>query len=115
MIRNKKVNIVVMDMPLLDTRPKKDLLGTFIGDLVLYILSYVAESERKNIKRCQAEGIARAKERGVKFGRPQKMSLAEFEERYYKYCSAGYTVKEMAKMFNMSVSSAYRYKSKLKD
>ena len=65
--------------------------------------------------RCQAEGIARAKERGVKFGRPQKMSLAEFEERYYKYCSAGYTVKEMAKMFNMSVSSAYRYKSKLKD
>ena len=115
LIRNKKVNIVVMDMPLLDTRPKKDLLGTFIGDLVLYILSYVAESERKNIKRCQAEGIARAKERGVKFGRPQKMSLAEFEERYYKYCSAGYTVKEMAKLFNMSVSSAYRYKSKLKD
>ena len=48
LIRNKKVNIVVMDMPLLDTRPKKDLLGTFIGDLVLYILSYVAESERKN-------------------------------------------------------------------
>lgn len=114
LIRNKKVNVVVMDMPLLDTRPKKDLLGTFIGDLVLYILSYVAESERKNIKRCQAEGIARAKERGVKFGRPQKMSLAEFEERYYKYCSAGYTVKEMAKIFNMSVSSAYRYRSKLK-
>ena len=47
LIRNKKVNVVVMDMPLLDTRPKKDLLGTFIGDLVLYILSYVAESERK--------------------------------------------------------------------
>lgn len=71
--REKKVDIVVLDMPLLDTRNKgKDLTGTFIADLVLQILSYVAQNERENIRRRQAEGIAAAKARGVHFGNPGK-------------------------------------------
>lgn len=66
------VDICVLNMPLLDTRNEKDLLGTFMADLVLQILSFVAQNERENIKRRQAEGIATAKARGVKFGRPEK-------------------------------------------
>ena len=68
--KEKAVDICVIDMPLLDTRQGKDLLGTFIADLVLQILSFVAQNERENIKKRQAEGIAAAKTRGVKFGRP---------------------------------------------
>lgn len=109
----KKVNIIVLDMPLLDTRLEKDLLGRFVSDIVLYILSYVAESERNNIKQYQAEGIARAKERGVKFGRPQKMKLDEFTEKYKHFCSLGYSIKEIAQILNMSLSTIYRYKAKI--
>lgn len=68
--KEKKIDIVVLDMPLLDTRRGKDLMGTFISDLVLQILSFVAQSERESIKKRQAEGIASAKARGIKFGRP---------------------------------------------
>ena len=68
--KEKGIDIVVLDMPLLDTRRGKDLMGTFISDLVLQILSFVAQSERESIKRRQAEGIASAKARGIKFGRP---------------------------------------------
>ena len=68
--KEKAVDICVIDMPLLDTRQGKDLMGTFIADLVLQILSFVAQNERENIKKRQAEGIAAAKARGVKFGRP---------------------------------------------
>ena len=64
------MDICVLDMPLLDTRQGKDLMGTFIADLVLQILSFVAQNERENIRKRQAEGIAAAKARGVKFGRP---------------------------------------------
>ena len=70
--KEKGVDIVVLDMPLLDTRQGKDLMGTFIADLVLQILSFVAQNERENIKKRQAEGIAAAKARGVRFGRPEK-------------------------------------------
>ena len=70
--KEKRIDIVVIDMPLLDTRKGKDLMGTFIADLVLQILSFVAQSERENIKRRQAEGIAAAKARGVRFGRPSR-------------------------------------------
>ena len=66
----KEIDIAVIDMPLLDTRRGKDLMGTFISDIVLQILSFVAENERSNIRQRQAEGIAAAKARGVKFGRP---------------------------------------------
>lgn len=73
------IDICVIDMPLLDTRNGKDLMGTFIADLVLQILSFVAENERVNIRKRQAEGIAAAKLRGVKFGRPVKEAPADFE------------------------------------
>lgn len=79
--REKKVDVVVLDMPLLDTRNKdKDLTGTFIADLVLQILSYVAQNERENIRKRQAEGIAAAKERGVHFGNPGKPLPEAFVE-----------------------------------
>lgn len=70
--KDKGVDIVVLDMPLLDTRRGKDLMGTFLSDIVLQVLSFVAESERTNIRQRQAEGIAAAKDRGVRFGRPPK-------------------------------------------
>jgi len=73
-------DICVLDMLLLDTRTGKDLLGTFISDLVLQILSFVAQSERESIKKRQAEGIAAAKARGVKFGRPEKALPGDFEQ-----------------------------------
>ena len=79
--KEKKVHIVVMDMPLLDTRQKgNDLTGTFIADLVLQISSYVAQTERENIRQRQKEGIAAAKLRGVRFGRPRKRIPKEFEK-----------------------------------
>jgi DNA invertase Pin-like site-specific DNA recombinase len=78
--KEKGVDIVVLDMPLLDTRNGRNLLGTLIADLVLSLLSYVAEKERDNIKKRQAEGIASAKARGVKFGRPTKKPPENFEE-----------------------------------
>ena len=68
--KEKRIDIVVLDMPLLDTRRGKDLMGTFLSDIVLQVLSFVAENERTNIRQRQAEGIAAAKARGVKFGRP---------------------------------------------
>lgn len=69
--KEKGVDICVLDMPLLDTRQGKDLMGTFIADLVLQILSFVAQSERENIRKRQEQGIAAAKARGVRFGRPE--------------------------------------------
>ncbi len=68
--KEKEVDICVMDMPLLDTRTAKDLIGTFIADMVLQLLSFVAENERVNIRKRQEQGIAAAKARGVRFGRP---------------------------------------------
>ena len=70
--KEKGIDICVIDMPLLDTRQGKDLMGTFIADLVLQILSFVAQSERENIRKRQEQGIAAAKAKGVKFGRPEK-------------------------------------------
>lgn len=78
--KEKGVDIVVLDMPLLDTRSGKDLMGTFIADQVLQILSFVAQNERENIRQRQAEGIAAAKARGVPFGRPALPLPENFEE-----------------------------------
>ncbi len=78
--KEKKIDIAVLDMPLLDTRREKDLLGTFIADLVLQVLSFAAQNERENIKERQAQGIAAAKARGLKFGRPAKNMPGNFRE-----------------------------------
>lgn len=76
--KEKGVDIIVLDMPLLDTRRGKDLVGTFLSDIVLQVLSFVAENERTNIRRRQAEGIAAAKARGVRFGRPRTKPPEDF-------------------------------------
>jgi DNA invertase Pin-like site-specific DNA recombinase len=76
--KERGIDIAVIDMPLLDTRRGKDLMGTFIADLVLQILSFVAQNERENIRKRQAEGIAAAKARGVSFGRPVKKPPENF-------------------------------------
>ena len=78
--KEKKVDIVVLDMPLLDTRRGRDLMGTFLSDIVLQVLSFVAENERKNIRERQKEGIEAARRRGVRFGRPAKTVPENFEQ-----------------------------------
>ncbi len=80
--KEKGADIVVLDMPLLDTRRGKDLMGTFISDIVLQLLSFVAENERTNIRQRQTEGIAAAKARGVRFGRPQRPLPENFDTQY---------------------------------
>lgn len=83
--KTKGVDVKVLDMPLLDTSYCKDIMGTFISDLVLQILSFQAEQERVYIKQRQAEGIAAAKEKGVRFGRPRKDLPENFEELFQRY------------------------------
>lgn len=83
--KTKGIDIKVLDMPLLDTSYCKDIMGTFISDLVLQILSFQAEQERTYIKQRQAEGIAAARKNGIKFGRPRKDLPANFEELYERY------------------------------
>ncbi len=78
--RKKQVDIIVLDMPLLDTRKGEDITGTLISDIVLQLLSYVAHIERDNIRKRQSEGVAEAKKRGVRFGRPPRALPQEFEE-----------------------------------
>lgn len=80
--KEKGIDIVVLDMPLLDTRRGKDLMGTFLSDIVLQVLSFVAENERSNIRQRQAEGIAVAKARGVRFGRPPAPLPKNFHHLY---------------------------------
>lgn len=101
----KGVDIVVIDMPLLDTRRSKDLLGTFIADLVLQVLSFVAQNERENIRQRQAEGIFAAKKRGVRFGRPQKVLPENFGEAQKRWQNGEITCREAAKLCNMSYGS----------
>ncbi len=107
--QNKKADIIVLDMPLLDTAKSKDLLGTFIADLVLQLLSFVAENERVNILQRQAEGIAAAKMRGVKFGRPKRELPPEYEENYKLWKNKKISAREGADKCNMSVSDFYKY------
>ena len=108
--KEKGVDIVVLDMPLLDTRRGKDLMGTFLSDIVLQILSFVAENERTNIRQRQAEGIAAAKARGVQFGRPIQPLPAGFE-KVYRYWKAGkITGVTAARLCKMPLST-FRYKA----
>lgn len=105
--KEKGVDICVIDMPLLDTRQGKDLLGTFIADLVLQVLSFVAQNERENIRKRQAEGIAAAKKRGVKFGRPEKPLPENFEEIHKSWRNKELTLKQAAVACNMPVGTFY--------
>ena len=109
-ILTKKIgaDIVVIDMPLLDTRQGKDLMGTFIADLVLQILSFVAENERENIKKRQAEGIAAAKMKNVKFGRPEIQPPSNFEMIVRKWREKEITYKQAAFKCGMSISTFYK-------
>ena len=105
--KEKKADIVVIDMPLLDTRREKKLLGTFISDVVLALLSYVAENERTNIKQRQAEGIAAAKARGVKFGRPPLPIPENFYQMHKDWRTGKITIEEAAKACNMCPKTFY--------
>ena len=109
--KDKGVDICVIDMPLLNTRNGKDLLGTFIADLVLQILSFVAQTERENIRTRQAQGIAAAKSRGVKFGRPAKELPTNFYSVLTKWARQEITGREAAKECGMPVTT-FLYKAK---
>ena len=106
--KDKEVDMVVIDMPLLDTRRDKNLLGTFISDIVLQLLSYVSETERTNIRQRQAEGIAAAKKRGVKFGRPIKEMPPNFGDVIEKWDKKELTTQEILAAYEMSESTFYR-------
>ena len=102
------IDICVIDMPLLDTRNGKDLMGTFIADLVLQILSFVAQSERENINKRQAEGIAAAKAKGVKFGRPEKAVPDDFGKIVKAWEQKKLPLAEVLRQCNMSEATFYR-------
>lgn len=105
--KEKGVDIVVLDMPLLDTRRGKDLMGTSLSDIVLQVLSFVAENERTNIKQRQAEGIAAAKARGIKFGIPPLPLPDNFYEVHKAWRSKKITLKQAAEACNMPVGTFY--------
>ena len=105
--KEKGVDIVVLDMPLLDTRRGKDLMGTFLSDIVLQVLSFVAENERTNIRQRQAEVIAAAKAKGVKFGRPPLPLPEKFYEIHKAWREKKITLKEAAEACKMPVGTFY--------
>ena len=106
--KDMKVDICIIDMPLLDTRNGKDLMGTVISDVVLALLSYVSENERRTILSRQAEGIAAAKARGVKFGRPAIIPPDDFQNVVAKIRAGKVSIKEASKYCRMSESTFYR-------
>lgn len=103
-------DICVIDMPMLDTRNGKDLMGTFIADLVLQILSFVAQNERENIRKRQEQGIAAAKARGVRFGRPPRPLPPNFCSTYQRWKSKSITCTQAAKECGMPIST-FRYRA----
>ena len=98
----------MIDMPLLDTRQGKDLMGTFIADLVLQILSFVAQSEREKIKERQEQGIAAAKARGVRFGRPEKEVPDDFAQMVKAWEKKSLPLQELLQKCDMSEATFYR-------
>ena len=106
--KEKGVDVVILDMPLLDTRTAKDLLGTFIADLVLQVLSFVAQSERENIRKRQEEGIRAAKLRGVEFGRPSIEIPNNFVHLVNQWEQGKISALEAANASKMSISTFYR-------
>lgn len=112
--KEKKVDIAVIDMPLLDTRKGKDLMGTFIADLVLQLLSFISENERKNIKERQREGIEAAKIRGVKFGRPRKPLPENFDQLYNLWKTKEISAVEIARQCDITPATFYNRAKKMK-
>lgn len=110
--KEKGVDICVLDMPLLDTRRGKDLMGTFLSDIVLQVLSFVAENERTNIRQRQAEGIAAAKAKGVRFGRPPRPLPENFHEAYQHWKSGKCTCTAAAKECGLPLST-FRYRAEI--
>lgn len=108
--KEKGVDICVIDMPLLDTRRGKDLVGTFLGDIVLQVLSFVAENERVNIRQRQAEGIAAAKARGVRFGRPPRPLPEGYHSAYQRWKAGKITGTAAARECGMPLST-FRYRA----
>ena len=108
--KNKGIDIVVLDMPLLDTRRGKDLMGTFLADIVLQVLYFVAENERTNIRQRQAEGIAAAKAKGIRFGRVPKPLPENFHAVYQRWKSGEITGTAAAKECGMPLST-FRYRA----
>ncbi len=108
--KEKSIDIVVLDMPLLDTRKGKDLMGTFLSDIVLEVLSFVAENERANIRQRQAEGIAAAKARGVQFGRPPRPLPENFHSAYQRWKTKQITGTAAAKECGMPLAT-FRYRA----
>ena len=106
--KDKNVDIVVLDMPLLDTRRGKDLVGTFLSDIVLQVLSFVAENERRNIRQRQREGIEAAKLRGVRFGRPEKPIPDNFGQVYRQWLIKEISGEEAARLCNLTSTTFYR-------
>lgn len=113
--REKKVDIVVLDMPLLDTRRGKDLMGTFLSDVVLQVLSFVAENERTNIRQRQREGIEAARRKGVRFGRPKKPLPDNFESVCRRWISGELSCREAARLCGMPLTSFCRKGSERKE
>ena len=105
--KEKGVDLYVIDMPLLDTRWGKDLVGTFVSDIVLQVLSFVAENERTNIRQRQAEGIAAAKAKGVRFGRPPRSLPYNFHEICQKWQAKEISVSEAAQECNLPRSTFF--------
>ena len=110
--KDKGIDIVVLDMPLLDTRRGKDLMGTFLSDIVLQVLSFVAENERINIHQRQAEGIAAAKARGVRFGRPPSPLPESFHDVYQRWRDGKITGTVAARECGMPLST-FRYRAEI--
>ena len=106
--KEKKVDIRILDMPLLDTTRTKDLLGTFISDVVLQLLSFVAENERNNIRQRQAEGIAAAKARGIRFGKPKIPMPDNFQELYQQWEMDYISTEDFAALCHVGRSTLYK-------
>jgi len=110
--KEKGIDIVVLDMPLLDTRRGKNLTGTFLSDIVLQVLPFVAENERTNIRQRQAEGIAAARARGVRFGRPPRPLPENYHSAYQRWKAGAITGTAAAKECGMPLST-FRYRAKI--
>ena len=113
--KERRAAIVVLDMPLLDTRQGRDLTGTVIADIVLQLLSYVAQTERENIRQRQAEGIAAAKERGVKFGRKEKKRPENFDDTAQLWLEGYISAREGARRVGMNHCTFIKYAKHMAD